>query len=545
MAPRALKLGTRRSALARAQSAAIARALEQLHPGLSVQLVGIDTRGDRILDKPLSTVEGKEFFTAEIDAALLRGDIDFTVHSYKDLSLERATALLLAAVPRRAEPRDVVLFAPDASARLAAGHELVIGSSSPRRASFVPEFLRQVLPQRRPNDADVSAAGLASAAAGARARLVQLRGNVDSRLRRLHEPRGSARQLDGVVLAFAGIARLWADEAIRAQVAPLLSVPRMVLPLSACPSAPAQGALAIECRREDTETAALLAVLDHPPTRGAAQIERALLAQRGGGCQQRFGAVQTCIEGLGTLLYWREAHELGDGALQLDPARLQWTPQTPLPVITTPVRAWDGSRAERGAIEPIDAGVAMAIERLTDTAALFVAHRRAFPGAALAAGQGDRLRDGVHTHVWVPGIETWRALAARGIWVEGCAEGLGIAQIAPLLAEPWLQLPPLTQWTVLTHEQAMGGWPAGSAIATYRHVEPRQSGPQQSGGPPPDATHVYWASSAQFERWAHRLGADVQHGCGPGKTFEHLRRAGVHNLRSFPQVEQWRQWLQQ
>ena len=540
---RALKLGTRRSALARAQSAAIARELEHLHPGLSVQLIGIDTRGDRIRDQPLSTVDGKEFFTAEIDAALLRGDVDFTVHSYKDLSLQRATALLLAAVPRRAEPRDVVLFAPDVPARLAGGHELLIGSSSPRRASFVPEFLRQVLPQRPRDDADASAAG------EARVRLVPLRGNVDSRLRRLHEPRGSAPQLDGVVLAFAGIARLWAHEASRAQIAPLLSLPHMVLPLSACPSAPGQAALAIECRREDVDTAALLGALDHPPTRAAAQVERALLAQRGGGCQQRFGAVQTHVEGLGTLLYWREAHERGDGELQIDAVQLQWMPETPLPAVTGRVNAWDGSRAERGAIEPVDAGLAQAVLRLADTAALFIAHGRALPAAA-----ADRLRGGIDTHVWVPGIPTWRSLAARGIWVEGCAEGLGIAQIATLLQEPWLRLPPLQQWTVLTHEQAVSGWPAGSAIATYRHMQPRQGGfaarphesaPPDDGGPPIDVTHVFWASSAQFERWGRRLGATVQHGCGPGKTFEHLRRAGVHNLHPFPQVEQWRQWLRQ
>ncbi|HEX4024013.1 MAG TPA: hypothetical protein VHX52_04815 [Steroidobacteraceae bacterium] len=538
MAQRALKLGTRRSALARAQSAAIARRLEQLHPDLAVQLVGIDTRGDRILDQPLSAVEGKEFFTAEIDAALLRGEIDFTVHSYKDLSLDRSMALLLAAVPCRAEPRDVVLFAPDARARLAAGHELIIGSSSPRRASFVPPFLQEVLPHQPRGDIAASGSG------GARVRLVELRGNVDSRLRRLHEPRGSPRQLDGVVLAFAGIARLWADEASRAQIAPLLSVPRMVLPLSACPSAPAQGALAIECRREDTDTAARLAALDHAPTRRAVEAERALLAQRGGGCQQRFGAAQIEIAGLGTLLYWREAHEAG-GGLRLEPLQLQWSPPMPLAPVSDPVRAWDGSRAGGGAIEPIEAGVTEAAARLADAAALFIAHRRALP-----EGQGERLRIGARTRVWVPGIETWRSLAQRDIWVEGCAEGLGIAQICPLLAEPWLQLPALPHWTVLTHEQASAGWPAGCAIATYRHLEGgRQPGSLQpdtrAGGPPSDVTHVFWASSAQFECWGRQLDGSVRQGCGPGKTFEHLRRAGVHNLQMFPQVEQWRRWLRQ
>src|SRR5580704_782848 len=186
MRPRSLKLGTRRSALARAQSALVAQQLERSHAGLTVELVGLDTRGDRIQDRPLTSVEGKEFFTAELDAALLDGTVDLTVHSYKDLSLERSPRLLLAAVPKREPPGDIALFAPDIRSRLAAGEQLRIGSSSPRRGSFVPDFLRRVLP---------------APSMPARVQLVELRGNVDSRLRRLHEPRGSARRLDGIVLA--------------------------------------------------------------------------------------------------------------------------------------------------------------------------------------------------------------------------------------------------------------------------------------------------------------------------------------------------------
>src|ERR1700722_18517141 len=133
MPSRVLKLGTRRSVLARAQSAAVARHLERLHAGagLSVELVGIETRGDRIQDRPLSSVDGKEFFTAEIDTALLDGAIDFTVHSYKDLSLERTPRLRLAAVPRREPPFDIALFARDVPERLAAGLGLTLGTSSP------------------------------------------------------------------------------------------------------------------------------------------------------------------------------------------------------------------------------------------------------------------------------------------------------------------------------------------------------------------------------------------------------------------------------
>jgi hydroxymethylbilane synthase len=516
MSSRVLKLGTRRSALARAQSAGVARLLQQHHPGLQVDLVGIETQGDRILDKPLSSVEGKEFFTAEIDTALLNGSVDLTVHSYKDLSLERSTRLLLAAVPRREPPSDIALFAPDVRARLAAGEELRIGSSSPRRASFVPDFLRRVLP---------------APSMPARVRLVELRGNVDSRLRRLHEPRGSARHLDGIVLAFAGLARLWADSAGQQLLRELLSpLPRMVLPLAACPAAPAQGALAIECRSDDLQTAQLLASIDDAATRRAVDAERLLLAQRGGGCHQRFGATQIELPGLGALLYVRDAAASGE---PLPIPAVQWTAQIPLERPQGPVRAWDGSRAEGPPVETIADAHLRCAGRLKSTVALFVTHRRALPeelSAEVSPG----------THVWVPGIDSWQALAERGVWVEGCGEGLGFAALEPLLAQPLLQLPVLNQWTVLTHEEAVGYWPASAVIATYRH---RASPDAHAAGPAPDVTHVYWHSGAQFERWRAHVPSAAQHACGSGHTSGHLRRAGVQNLRVFPQAALWRQWL--
>jgi hydroxymethylbilane synthase len=523
MPARVVKLGTRRSALARAQSGAVARRLEILHPGLTVELIGIDTRGDRILDTPLREVQGKEFFTAEIDAALLEGAVDLTVHSYKDLSLERSAAFCLAAVPRREQPRDIVVFAPDVRARLAAGEPLRIGSSSPRRASFIPDLLHQILP------------GPDTGVAADRVRLVELRGNVDSRLRRLHEPRGSARQIDGVVLAFAGLARLWADESGRALLQELLvPLPRMVLPLSASPGAPAQGALAIECRAADDGTIALLQVIDHAPTRRAVAAERALLAERGGGCHQRFGATQLEIPELGALLYLREAQEQA-GGLEIGPPQLRWTPATPLPAVALPVRAWDGSRAQRTPIETLEAGSARSAQRLPTARALFITHRRALPDGHAAAIP-------VAAHVFVPGVETWRALARLGVWIEGCAEGLGIAALEPLLGEPLLQLPALSEWLIYTHEEAAGGWSWGEVLRTYRHLPP-ESPDAAADGPPPDATHVYWHSSAQFERARARLTGTAHHACGPGKTFEHLRAVGVHNPRMFPSPTHWREWL--
>ncbi|MGA8707913.1 MAG: hydroxymethylbilane synthase [Steroidobacteraceae bacterium] len=511
MSTRLVKLGTRRSLLARAQSAAVAQRLERLHTGLSVELVGIDTRGDRIQDRPLSSVDGKEFFTAEIDNALLEGAIDLTVHSYKDLSLERTPRLRLAAVPQREQPNDIAVFAADVPARLVAGCGITLGTSSPRRMSLAPNFLRQALPHAGREAVDI--------------RLVELRGNVDSRLRRLHEPRGAPRQLDGIVLAFAGLARLWADEAGRALLEQLfLPLPRMLLPLSVCPAAPAQGALAVECRAEDGGILRLLQDIDHAPTRRAIEAERRLLAEHGGGCHQTFGATQIELPQLGSLLYLRE----GGGEPEL-----RWTPAATLGAPTGIVHAWDGSLAQRAPIEPLAEGVAAAQRRLPSVDALFVAHARALPTELATC-----IRPG--SRVYVPGVATWRSLAERNVWVEGCADGLGFSQLESLLREPLLQLPPPPHWTVLTHAAALAGWSAGQALATYRHL----AAGAEAGAPPSETTHCYWHSGAQFERWRRLLGPGVHHACGPGKTHEHLRHVQVQNLAMFPSVQQWRSWLQ-
>jgi hydroxymethylbilane synthase len=511
MAQFTLKLGTRRSALARAQSGAVARRLESLHPGLSVEMVGIDTRGDRITDVPLSQVDGKAFFTAEIDAALQDGTVDLTVHSFKDLSLERPAGLFLGAVPRRENPRDIVVFAPDILEHLASGAPVRIGSSSPRRAALVPQFLRRALP------------------GGPAVQRCELRGNVDTRLRRVREPRGTERHLDGVVLALAGLTRLARDESVggREMLAGLLvGTRRMVLPLSACPGAPAQGALAIECRAGDARTRAILAAIDDAPTRAAVAAERALLAARGGGCHQRFGATQVEVAGLGTLLYLRE-----EDAGVLRPLELRWSSAVPLPPVPAQRRAWDGSTAAAPAAEPLADAAARAAQALRDAPALFVAHRRALPALPPQVLNAC-------PHVWVPGTESWYALAERGIWVEGCAEGLGFAALEPWLAAPLLDLPPEAAWRVFTHAGAEAQWRAGHIVATYAHAE------AAGGAPPPrDTTHYYWHSGAQFERWRAAIAPEAHHACGPGKTAAHLQAAGVTRLDVFPSAAQWRAWV--
>jgi hydroxymethylbilane synthase len=520
MNSRPLRLGTRRSALAWVQSSQIAAALRAAHPGLEVELVGIDTRGDRVLDVPLSSLEGKEFFTAEIDAALLEGRVDFTVHSLKDLSLERPKGLLLAAVPRRANPRDFALFAADVPARLAAGAGITIGTSSPRRAELLPPFFARALPHAARNTI----------------KLESLRGNVDSRLRRLREARGSERHLDGIVLALAGLSRLFADtlteRAGRALLSELLDgLHWMLLPLTDSPGAPGQGALAIECREDDANARALLAALEDPATRGAIAVERQLLAEHGGGCHQRFGATLQWLPELGGLLQIG-----GKSAANKDLAERRWMPEQALMTLDKKVSAWDGSLAPKSAMTSLLSASELGHQLQSHN--IFIAHSRALPTGAAAT-----LAD---SSVWTSGSASWIALAEQGIWVQGCAEGRGADLAADLISEPVLRLPAPGTWTVLTHAGAESAWQCGrwagaQVLATYSIADGDAPNAESLAA----ATHVFWHSVAQFDRARGKVNSNAYHASGPGKTADHLRRAGVRNFRAFPSVVEWRKWIAQ
>jgi hydroxymethylbilane synthase len=241
-------IGTRASKLALVQTHMIRDQLMVAHAALNVAVEHITTKGDLILDRPLSAIGDKGLFVTEIEDALRAGRIDLAVHSAKDLPSELPPDMLLAAFPPRADPRDA-LIARDRMrlADLPAGAH--VGTSSMRRACQ----LRHLRPDLRIGD---------------------LRGNVDTRLRKLHEG-----QYDAIVLAAAGLERLgWASE-----ISEYLD-PSVMLP------AVSQGVLGVEIRAGDQATAALLAVLDDPAARVAATAERAFLARIGGGCQVPIGA---------------------------------------------------------------------------------------------------------------------------------------------------------------------------------------------------------------------------------------------------------------
>ncbi|MBI5477379.1 MAG: hydroxymethylbilane synthase [Deltaproteobacteria bacterium] len=244
---RPLVIGTRGSALALWQANHVKATLERLH-GVPVSLQVIKTIGDKILDAPLAKVGGKGLFVKELEEALLRRETDLAVHSMKDVPTEMPAGLVLTATSVREDPHDVAVTR-DGRGLWAQRPGARVGTSSLRRVC-------QVL-HRRP-DFEVES----------------LRGNVDTRLRKLDEG-----QYDAIVLAAAGLRRLGHGHRISETLSFEASLPAI-----------GQGALGLECRADDAEVRAMVAPLDDPATATAVRCERAFLLRLQGGCQTPIAA---------------------------------------------------------------------------------------------------------------------------------------------------------------------------------------------------------------------------------------------------------------
>jgi len=246
-----LVVGTRGSRLAVWQAEWVQARLKELAPGLTVTLQRIKTSGDMILDVPLAAIGGKGLFVKEIEEALLRGEIDLAVHSMKDVPTVLPDGLDIVCVPAREDPRDVLVSRDSCSLdQLPKGSR--VGTSSLRRQAQLLHYRLDL-------------------------RIELLRGNLDTRLRKLHNG-----EYDAIVLAAAGLSRMGWSNKVTEYLPPEVSLPAI-----------GQGALALEGRCKDRFVQALVEKLEHRPTRTAVTAERALLERLEGGCQVPIAAHAT------------------------------------------------------------------------------------------------------------------------------------------------------------------------------------------------------------------------------------------------------------
>lgn len=477
-----LRIGARKSPLARLQAFQVGDALEKIHPQLKVEYFFKESLGDKNLTDPLWKMPERGVFTEDFVQDLHQEKVDLVVHSWKDLPTEVRPGLTIFGCPPRADQRDLFLFRKTSMGK----NQLKILTSSPRREYAAKKFLRSFLP--------FAVDSLEFQA---------VRGNVNTRIRKLVEGQG-----DGLFLAKAALDRLLSESReefseTKAELRSFLqNLNWCVLPLSYFPTAAAQGALAIEGLSKRQDLNDLLQPILCPQSRQNVEDERTLFRSYGGGCHQKIGLSFCHHPRLGQIQYFLgtseksgEEHWAKAEKSPAPPKGKLW-PQEPSPAFF-----------QRQSLE--------AAHPRTD---LFVARAEALPQWKL----GDEI-------LWGAGVETWQRLAKRGIWVHGCQEGLGekIPAIEALLGK-------VPNFTKLSHDRSENT-SVFPVLATYRLV-PRDFAL-------PEADSYFWMSETSFLR-ALELYPELRHrhhACGPGYTAAALEKVLGKPVSVYMNYRHWKE----
>ncbi len=491
------KIGTRGSLLAVTQSTLVKNQLEEIS-GEKFELVTIKTQGDEITNKPLWQLEGKDFFTKELDEALLKGEVDFVIHSYKDLGSVRPAGIKLAAVTERRFAHDILLIEKKTIGLFANWQgPFVVGTSSPRRIVNLSRSLGPYLPFAERTNLTVACE--------------TLRGNVNSRIKKLKDGKYHA-----ITLALAGIERLAHTEKSAQELRELLSgLNYFVLPQSVFPSAASQGALGIELRENRDDDGKLLKILQHlvhEQTVEEVLRERKAFKDYGGGCHL---AVGIHVKKVGeTYLHVHKGE--ADGKV-IDEKWLEGVTHPPLP---PGKKLFVGlPRGERAGVvyDQYLRKVAAETKQNLRNKHAFVTSRYCIPSLS---GEDAQAPEGI----WAAGTKTAALLAKEGFWVNGTSDSLGTADLLSLQSSRALQMmsPHLRTFKVLTHES--GTSDLGEVVGCYERkttdVDKAYERSLEAVGA------CFWTSFAQYEAFLKKFPflAGARHFCGLGKTWQEFSR---------------------
>ena len=492
-----LTIASRRSELARVQAYQVGDALQTVHPQLEIKYSFHESLGDRNQNDPLWKMPEKGVFTQDFREGLLKGDFDLVVHSWKDLAIDDDLETEIVATLPRADARDLLLVRADRWPEVERTGMMSILTSSPRRAYNLDSFLRSALPARL---TDLN--------------FIDVRGNVPTRVRKLFQT-----EVEGLIVAKAALDRLLEAKqeeftATQAELRSALSRCRwMVLPLSANPAAPAQGALAIEIVRQRNEVRELVAPINCAETFLAVAREREILRSYGGGCHQKIG-VSVLSRPFGEITSLRG---LTDDGETLNGWALQPSQRRPARVSKEkmwPVESSDGDWFTREylPIEPSD-----------EATALWLAKADALPNDWHVRAE---------QIVWVSGRQSWKRLAQRGVWVNGSAESLGEHEPQRIETIAGSDL----KWQKLTHSESDTD-SSMPVVATYRLI-PKNGNPNLEG-----KKYFFWKSGSSFKYALSRNPwlEEMTHFCGPGNTERALRKQGIEPLVFLDHA----QWLEE
>lgn len=473
------KIGTRGSLLAITQCQLTKEQIESNSPLHSFTLQQIKTQGDQVTDRPLWQMEGKDFFTKELDEALLSKEVDLVVHSYKDLGTDRPDDISLACVPERTFPHDILLIKNTTIDRLKSLDKLIIGTSSPRRIQNVESGLADYLPLFE-----------------GQITTKMLRGNVNTRIEKLQ--RG---EYDGIVIAFAGLERLCSrNDSLEVLETLTQGLNFMILPCKDFPPAASQGALAIEVHQQNHALGKLLQSHSHLETQQEVAKERAAFREYGGGCHLAVGIYVK--RHLGFYLHFHKG--VADGQC-IDHKKLEGFDYSDL-------------KEKRVYFNYGEADFILQKKAIHNPSQ----HGHLFVTSTHCLHNIDKYKS-----LWSAGNRTMKKMAQKGFWVQGSAEGLGHDYMQSLRNSKFVNLIlPQDNWLTLSHNRAQAG--EGEIIACYRH-EKNDNYQEKQLQELLQADIVYWSSSIQFDTYCELWPAlmEKRHACGLGKTYLALKAKGI------------------
>ncbi len=509
--PTHYKIGTRGSLLALTQCGQVKDQLEKL-TGDTFELVVIKTQGDIIQNAPLWQLDGKDFFTKELDEALLSGAVDLVVHSYKDLGSERPDGITLAAVTKRTYAHDVLLIKNETIPTIADKKEFIVGTSSPRRIVNIEKYLGVYLPKA---DSQLTV------------KTKMLRGNVNTRIQKLVDG-----EFDAIVLALPGIERLALTPASKVELTRLLkNINFMILPQSQFPSSASQGALGIECAKSRNDKGELLSKLkkmEDQSTLEEVSRERFAFNKYGGGCHLAVGInVKKIIKN--QKHYFIHSHKGFLNGQNIDLHSLEAIEGRNLPTFFAPPKHFNGHPKNDELIVkeslPVD---------LPNDSAVYVTSKYCFH--ALKACQMNSL--------YAAGTKTMKELAKLGHWVNATADSNGDEEIKLIRSSKALALmvnheSPLY---VLSNDQAQTTLDNTILKSCYtRKINTTVSSTfEQSIN---ECEVFFWSSFHQYQTYTEKYPniKNKYHTCGLGKTFDQFleKKIEIIPMASMNEFNQW------
>ncbi len=497
------KIGTRGSLLALTQCNQIKAQLEVL-TGDDFVLEIIKTQGDQITDKPLWQLEGNNFFTKELDEALLNEKVDLVVHSYKDLGSIRPEGITLAAVTKRSYAHDILLIKESTIDQIKNKNHFIVGTSSPRRTVNLTNHLSRFLPDSPEIKIEAK----------------MLRGNVNTRIEKLQNG-----DYDAIVLALAGIERLALTSESCQQLKTLLKgVTFMVLPQSLFPSSASQGALGIECkidRKDQGELLEKLKKLEDRDTKEEVARERLAFNNYGGGCHLAVGINVKKINDYFVHIHRGELNGKNIEKLSLE--------GRDLPEVKLSPTYFCGHQSDDELIEK--RSIKANIEK----------NQHIYVTSKFCINEVNK--DHKPKSIWAAGVKTMEKLAKVGFWVNGCADSFGDFEIKKLKNSKALSLMSEidSPFCVLTNNESSSD--IGYTVACYERsvITPVSD---EFINKINNTNYFYWTSFNQYQTYLNffpQLKNKI-HACGLGKTFEQFKKNNTEVL-PFSGLDEFKKWV--